>query len=335
MENWISLRESDRKDIFEQTVAKLGIPSFAVEKDWWVTHVLQTLFETSFSGHLLFKGGTSLSKGWDLIDRFSEDIDLALDRARVDKNFQNVGSRSQVARLRRRALELLRDEFVPEMAGLMTDHFSWADAEIMMQEPPSPDTDPVIFEISFRSLTDPQPYLKPHVVIEISARSLMEPFEQRTIRSLVGEAYPEHPFGDKGFDIPIALPKRTFLEKAFLLHEEFQKPTERQNMHRLTRHFYDLEKLMDTVHGDGALTDGELYKAIVDHRSLFNPISGITYETHRPVSISFLPPDPQFEAIRADYSAMCENMIHGVVLSFERLMERMTELTERFRRIPE
>ncbi len=266
MENWISLSASDRKNIFEQTAAKFGIPSFAVEKDWWVTHVLRALFDTSFSGHLLFKGGTSLSKGWNLIERFSEDIDLALDRTHVGENFQNVENRTQVGRLRRKALELMRDQFLSEMAGLITSRFCWADAEITMQEQPSSDADPVIFEVSFRSLTDPQPYLKSHVVIEVSARSLMEPFEPRTMRSLVGNTYPDVPFADKGFEIPIALPKRTFLEKAFLLHEEFQKPSARQNMHRLTRHFYDLERLMDTVHGTEATADSELYRSIVEHR---------------------------------------------------------------------
>ena len=87
------------------------------------------------------------------------------------------------------------------------------------------------------------------------------------------------------------MPQRTFLEKIFLLHEEFSQDTVKIRIDRLSRHLYDLEKLMDTEHGKNAINDTELYNGIVAHREKFNPLRGLDYSNHIPSKIKIIPPD--------------------------------------------
>lgn len=187
--------------------------------------------------------------------------------------------------------------------------------------------------MNYKSLTDDSPYLKPRVLIEVGARSLMEPTVKREIQSMLGLHFSDKDFADKPISIPTVLPKRTFLEKAFLLHEEFQKPIEQIRVERLSRHLYDLDKLMDTQHGEDGLKDTELYKTVVAHRKKFNLIRGIDYANHQPDKIDFVPPKDIIKKWEADYIAMQESIIYGESKSFEELIASMEKLKERFRKI--
>lgn len=121
-------------------------------------------------------------------------------------------------------------------------------------------------------------------------------------------------------------PKRTFLEKAFLLHEEFCKPKSEIRVDRMSRHLYDLEKLAETKIAEDALADKELYRSIVNHRRKFIGLRGLDYNTLSPHSISFIPPKDVLAGWRDDYEKMQSSMIYGKSLPFEKLMERITEL---------
>lgn len=107
---------------------------------------------------------------------------------------------------------------------------------------------------------------------------------------MVGEHYPDQSFADKPITVATVNPERTFLEKVILLHEEFQKPPAKIRTDELSRHLYDLEKLMDTPYFQIAITDAVLYQGIVNHRSTRTPIRGIDYANHTPTKISFIPP---------------------------------------------
>lgn len=117
-------------------------------------------------------------------------------------------------------------------------------------------SDPHSIELLYESVLEGDSnYLPKRVLIEIGARALTEPAEMRAITSMVDEVFPERPFNIPSFEVNVVLPTRTFLEKVFLLHEEFRKPIERIRHKRLTRHLYDLEKLMDHKHGILAVDD--------------------------------------------------------------------------------
>jgi hypothetical protein len=170
-------------------------------------------------------------------------------------------------------------------------------------------------------------------LIEIGARSLIEPSENVRLRSILAENYPDADFADAYFDVPTVIPQRTFLEKAFLLHEEFQKSAEKIRVDRMSRHIYDLEKMMDTQFAIDAMSNTDLYQAIVEHRRTLTAMKEVDYSTHTPERISFIPPDSIIDSWRKDYETMRGNMIYGKSLPFNKLIERIKELNERFRKM--
>src|SRR5690606_6843892 len=120
-------------------------------------------------------------------------------------------------------------------------------------------------------------------------------------------------FADKVVKIPTVLPQRTFLEKLFLLHEEFQKPKEKGSMrsNRMTRHLYDISKMMDTEFGESAINDKELYNTIVEHRQVYARISWIDYSKHATETLNFIPPEKVLAEWEDDYKSMKESMFYG------------------------
>jgi predicted nucleotidyltransferase component of viral defense system len=327
MKNFLELPEQRRKDIFNQVSTLSGLPAYAVEKDWWVTLVLKAIFALPISEHIVFKGGTSLSKGWNLIERFSEDIDLAIDPKYF--GFEGDLSKQQVHKLREKSCAFIQSDFLTALDNKLKEIGITGYSLVSPENPPS-DTDPLVLELHYESVIENSSYIPTRVLIEIGARSLMEPSEKRPIQSLVSENIKGQPYSDAPVLLPVVLPKRTFLEKAFLLHEEFQKPTEKIRSERLSRHLYDLEKLMDTQHGKDALADKELYQHIIKHRQIFNKVSAIDYANHSHDKINFIPPTEIQADWEKDYKSMQENMIYGESLAFNKLLERLKVLKERF-----
>lgn len=333
MKNWKDLTLAEQRTILTNTAEENGLVENAVEKDWWVSMVLKALFQSSCAEALVFKGGTSLSKGWGLIERFSEDIDLAIDRSFF--GFNGELSKLQRTKLRKASLKYIREELAVELDGLLQE-MGIHDYAIILPDSKESDTDPENIYVSYTTIIEGVDenltgYIPYQVKVEISCRSLREPYEERMLRSLIAEKYKEEEFSEEPFAVNTVSPTRTFLEKAFLLHEEFQKSVVRSL--RMSRHLYDLEKLMDTSFGIKALEDTELYTTIVKHRFAFTKLSGVDYKLHHPSTINFLPPESVIEDWKKDYEEMQENFIYGESLSFEKLIERIAELVERFRKI--
>jgi len=328
IQEWLKLTDQTRRNIFEETAAAIGLPAAAVEKDWWVVRTLQLVFDTSIAQHTVFKGGTSLSKAWGLIDRFSEDIDLALDRRFLGiEKPDNEMNGSQVSKLRKLSAKFIAEKYFPEL----TEKFNATGLKVNIKlgEVKTDDQDPLIIEIYFPTLTDRIPYLEPRVLIEVGSRSLIEPFDERSFNSFVGEKYQGREFVDGNIIIPSVNPQRTFLEKVFLLHEEFQLPTDKIRVARKSRHLYDLEKLMDTDFAHEALKNKDLYNVIVEHRRKLTPLRGINYANHTPDKINPVPPAAIIGAWEVDYKLMQQNMLFNPSLSFETLIARINILKER------
>ena len=154
--------------------------------------------------------------------------------------------------------------------------------------------DPTVILLHYPSIIeDTITYIPPRVKIEISCLSMDEPTEERQIRSLIGETFEEEDI-DANCKIRTVVPTRTFLEKIFLLAEEFQKDKPRSV--RMSRHLYDLEKLMDTEYGREALADRTLYDAIVEHRRAYYALKYVNYDLHAPASINFMIPEQAIES---------------------------------------
>jgi len=301
MSKWTKIPEIERIDRLNKIAITTGLPGEATEKDWWVTMTLRALFSCKCAGHIVFKGGTSLSKAWNLIERFSEDIDIAIDRDFF--GFDGELKRKQINNLRRASCSYIKDKLKDELNNKLQE-VGINDYSLYIEETQDSTKDPQIIEIHYHSLFASGSYISDKVLIEIGARSLMEPSEDVMLRSIIADNYPETDFADAYFPVPTVIPQRTFLEKAFLLHEEFQKSEENIRVERMSRHLYDLERLMDTDFAQKALEDIPLYQSIVEHRSKLTAISGVDYATHSPDRINFVPPASVMDKWRNDYSSM-------------------------------
>lgn len=326
LNEWFKLSKDTQTNVFNETARKLGLPAYAVEKDWWVVQTLRLVFSLPSASHMVFKGGTSLSKGWKVIERFSEDIDIALDRGFL--GFDGELGKKKISRLRRASYDFISEE----LSSQLQDAFKstgFKDVRIRVEKVEHIDQDPLIIEIYYPKLTELDTYLKPGVLLEVGCRSLREPFTNKPISSYIGEHFPDKDFADKSIHIPVVNAERTLLEKIFLLHEEHQRPTAKRRVDRLSRHLYDIYKLSQTPHCDAALKDPDLYRTIVDHRSRYTKLSGIDYSRHAPKHIHFVPPIDVQPQWKKDYGNMRESMIHTDSPAFGELISILRELQKK------
>ena len=335
MENyWIKNSVSERRLMVERAAeAHTGMEQLAVEKDWWVMACLKALFRCGCRDSLLFKGGTSLSKGFGVIERFSEDIDLAISHAffGIEKT-----SKNQKEKLRKMARAYVHDTLSKELdeqlkamgvEGYRIENVTHVEGKDGVLVPIDSDKDPTVILVHYPSILDGEiSYIPSRVKIEISCLSMDVPTEDRAIRSMIEETFSGEDNGTTGV-FRTVVPTRTFLEKIFLLAEEFQKVKPRHV--RMSRHLYDLERLMDTDYGREALADKKLYEAIVEHRRTYYALKYVDYDKHARGVISFVPPEDVREDWRRDYADMQQFFIYGESLGFDELISRIEELQKR------
>lgn len=323
MNRFYNIPQEAKKRIFAETGRKINLPAFAVEKDWWVVQTLAILFELEIGKHLVFKGGTSLSKGWGIIERFSEDIDLAVDRTFF--GFEGVLGKNQRDKLRKAANTYITEILFHDLKSKFASK-GLLEVNISLDDITSSDQDPVIINVYYPNVIPSPEYLQPRVQIEIGCRSLFEPFEDRSIISFIDEIYNSAEFSQEAVLIPTVLPERTFLEKMFLLHEEYQRPKEKSRVKRLSRHLYDIYRISKTEYSQKGLGDKELYEIIVKHRNSFTRLGGVNYNSHNPQTINFIPPAESLAEWEKDYNTMQEQMIYGESPNFEDLIKSLEEL---------
>ncbi len=317
MSKWFDVSDRDKQVAYKQVAQKVNLPDYAVEKDWWVVQTLAILFETEVGSHMVFKGGTSLSKAWGLIARFSEDIDLAVDRNFY--GFEGDLGKKQRTNLRKTANTYITESLYAELGSRFKS--KGLDVKLGMEEITTSDQDPIIIYVNYPNVIDSPGYLKPRIQIELGCRSLIEPFTVRKISSMLDENYPEAPFAEPPIDVPTVDPERTLLEKIFLLHEEFQRSDEKIRVDRMSRHLYDIYKLAASPFGEKALINRELYTEIVFHRHLFTKLGGVDYKLHNPRTVNPIPSDLLLDLWKSDYLTMQEQMIYANSPGFEEMIE--------------
>ncbi|MGM0498572.1 MAG: nucleotidyl transferase AbiEii/AbiGii toxin family protein, partial [Bacteroidota bacterium] len=201
------------------------------------------------------------------------------------------------------------------------------DVEVLKVEEGDPDQDPVQIAVYYPQVTEESAYIEPNVKLEIGSRSMRDPFTSRKFSSFVGEAFPGRDFADDNISVPCVNPERTFLEKIFLLHEEFQRPQEKIRVNRLSRHLYDIQKIAQTHFAGKALEDKALYRAIVAHRKKFSRLGSVDYEKHFPPFLNPLPPEKLLEDWEKDYNKMQSEMIYETDgLPFPELIQELRSL---------
>lgn len=330
---FIDIPEDRQRQAINTVALKTGLPPSSIEKDWWVTQVLKALHTLTYAGHIAFKGGTSLSKCWNLIDRFSEDIDIALSREFL--GFEGELSKTQISdKLRRAACTFVREKMQYDVKeallalGIRKDAFS---VDVVIT--PITTTDPEVITVTYRSLYDISPYIKNTVKIEISGRSMLEPMEKKSINATIDDHFPNAPFAEDAFEVNAVIPERTFLEKVFLLHEEFHKDVVR--VERMSRHIYDLAMMIDSERqiADRAIHDEELYRAVLEHRRKFIGLKGFNYDELYTDTLCIVPNENIAKLWKEDYKFMCEHMIYGPTPSFEELVEKLSILNDQIKQL--
>ena len=328
----INLNDASRLTSINEASRISGISAKAIEKDWWVTLSLKLLFNSPYARHFAFKGGTSLSKGWQLIDRFSEDIDISLSSEAVNIEYAERPSKTFVEQLRRAGcfftsnelMEALKAEFrnsqVPEILYSI-------EAESVRSD--MPDTDPQTLYVNFISLFDPKPYLPDRVKIEFSVRSLKEPSIKRGMRSLMVTHFPNENYIEENCEILTIQPQRTLIEKMLLLHEEYNRD-ERGKMRtdRMSRHYYDLFQLGRQDFSSATLKDNDFIEEIIEHRKYYSRLKRFDYSTLKRGSIRIIPSDDVLKALEQDYEIMRAEMIYGHPPTFEEIIQSMKNLQD-------
>lgn len=321
--NFYNINKADKEDIFNAIATENGMTPFAVEKDWWVSRTLEIIFQMEIAKHLVFKGGTSLSKAWKLINRFSEDIDLAIDRSFF--GFTGDLGKNQRDKLRKTAGDYVDTVFYPNLMEAFKE-MGFVNVNIVLEEGNERDRDRKI-NLYYPNVIPATGYLEPKVQLEIVCRSLREPFTVQTFGSLVDEFYAGKDFAEALFEVPTVNPERTFLEKLFLLHEEFNRPSEKMRVDRLSRHLYDIYHLTKAGIAEKAISDKELYETIVAHRYKFSRVGEVDYNLHNPKTVNPIPIAEKINDWKSDYAKMKEDMIYEENKpSFDDLIKNLNEL---------
>ncbi|MDN5940856.1 MAG: nucleotidyl transferase AbiEii/AbiGii toxin family protein [Nitrospira sp.] len=319
----------DRADLFQQAAAQLrpARSPVIIEKDFWVCWTLRRIFDIMrFQPQLIFKGGTSLSKAYQLIERFSEDVDLSLSRRDLgfadDRDPEKAGISKKESIRRLDALvaacqDAIRDKLLPELRKDF-DRVIGTSGWNLALDPADPQT--VIFTYPSSGLSGGSAsYIRPAIRLEMGARSDDWPAEQRVVRPYAAEALPEVFGVAVSCSVNTMEAVRTFWEKATLLHAEYHRPAEKVSIERVSRHFYDLYRLSQHEIGRQALTRLELLDRVVTHKRLFFAAAWASYETARPGTFHLVPREDRLPALRRDYAEM-RAMIFGEYPSWEEVL---------------
>ena len=330
----VDLDTKKQKEIINSVSQKTGLSPVSIEKDWWVVQLLRALFSLPYSNHMSFKGGTSLSKCWHLIERFSEDVDIAIDQEFL--GFEGRLSKTQISdKLRRASCSFVRERLQfdlqkqMEEMGINEDKFS-----VTVDITSVTTTDPEVINVGYKSVFDQSDYIPNAVKIEVSGRSMSEPVMPCKVRSIIDESFPDAVFAEQPVEVRAVAAERTFLEKLFLLHEELAKPSEQIRVSRMSRHMYDLSRLCDSGIADKALADEDLYRRVIEHRRKYIGLKGFDYNELYPSTLRIVPQGSIGELWREDYKAMREQMIYGDAPNYEELIGFLSDLNNRVSKLP-
>jgi hypothetical protein len=337
MNAFLVLPPEQRRLAFQQVDDAVGLQAFSVEKDFWVCWTLREMFTLPGIGeHLTFKGGTSLSKAWKLIERFSEDIDLVVDKEVLGYGGDAAPDKAPSRKQRKIRLDGLMDACRQWVQGTLQPALAMRIAETLGSGAGTLEVDPdmadgqcLLFHYPSVFAPDAAGYVPPRVKIELGARSDDWPNEAKTIMPYVLEQFPAFD-PDAAFQARVLAVERTFWEKACLLHEETFRPTGKPRQLRMARHYYDLWCLLRGGVGDRALAATALFARVVEHREAFFRHTWVDYSTHRPGTFRLLPPEEQIPRWKADYDAMRGPMFFGEAPEFDDILRVVGEFERRF-----
>lgn len=330
MKKFINASLEEQALVFQNVSDKRKINTAIVEKDFWVTFILDYLFnEFKFKNSLCFKGGTSLSKVYNYIERFSEDIDIALDWGVLGfAENEPYEARSKTAQNRfnevmnLETIKFIKEKWLPmmhqDLQKMINYNFSLEIDQVDNQT------------INFRY---PQQFEDNSILqvirIEIGALAERIPEESNAINSFIGETYPKL-FEKNDVSIKSLSPIRTLYEKLLILHREANRRTNETPI-RYARHYYDVYQIIRKGNIEQIFNNIEILYKVIEFNKKFYPYNWANYDEIYKGSLNLIPSNETLKILKKDYESMKE-MIFGNIPEFDDILKELEIFEETLNR---
>jgi len=336
MDNFLLLKDSDKQVYFEVVAHELNVMPQLIEKDFWVCWMLKTLFSLPTVGsHLTFKGGTSLSKCYNVIKRFSEDVDISIERSFLTSRESIEPEKQQSGKENQRRLDCLRQScqekisnvIIPELKEKIDSTISVLEKWEIKIDPHDKDKQTILFTYPNTIENSMDHYVQPVVKIELGARSDHWPVETMPVEPYITNA------SDKlvieGTSVRVLGVERTFWEKATILHAISNSSKLRT---RISRHYYDVFEMVDSPIFNKAIRNIDLLLKVAEHKVLFFRNSKARYDLAKPGSLRLMPQNEHTIQLNKDYQQMQE-MFFEDPPSFDSILKKLKTAEDKINRI--
>ena len=339
MNRFLLLTPKDKFAHFKITAANLNISPELVEKDFWVCWILNILFSLPGIGsHLTFKGGTSLSKCYDVIKRFSEDVDISIERRFLldsksiepDTGQSNTENQKRLNQLQELCKQKVDEDILPGLRQAIISALPVAEKWDLKLDSKDPDGQTILFVYPQVIENNAESYVKSFVRLEFGARSDHWPVETLPIVPYI--SYFSKDLAIKEVLLRVLAAERTFWEKATILHMIYHYPSGKNMSLRMSRHYYDICAMADSPIYQRALNSILLLKHVADHKALFFKASWAHYEEATPSHLRIVPRKDQINDLANDYRQM-RPMFFEEPPTFKQIIERLHGLEKEINRI--
>jgi hypothetical protein len=332
MDDFAKGKPTERQPYFEETAARRSSTTTAIEKDFWICWTLKHLFAVADIPELRFKGGTSLSKVFGLIDRLSEDIDISIDRAALGFSGERDLANPALSVTKRKALDeelraAITNEVNSRILPKLHNRFKTilgADGWTLVASDQENEEMTLLFH--YPNAFEYSKYLQPQIKIEFG-RGDQQPSERLPVTPIVAKTFPEN-FREKSAEIPVLDCQRTFWEKVTLLHAENHRPDPNKLKPRMARHWSDVAVMSTAERFKDDKLSVDLLDQVIRFKKIYFAANWAQYDTAVPGSLRIVPHEPLQAILRKDYQEMQE-MFPTKPLSFEEIRERLGALEER------
>jgi hypothetical protein len=334
---FLQLTPAERKLYIEEAAARRGLSPVILEKDFWVCWLLGIVFESSFREAIVFKGGTSLSKVFGVINRFSEDIDLSLapafvglDEPQADAGLSRGQASKWMARAEAACTTVVRDRLAPEIAAAIEANLgktagSWLTFEV------DPSSHSPILLFHYPTTQPPAlEYLRRSVKLEFGSLTDQRPTDSHSVRPWIVGVLPDA-FADWRCDVVALDLHRAFWEKATILHVEHHRPADKPTPDRFARHYADTAALALHADASGAIMRSELRERVVHWKSRFFGSAWARYDLALPPTFKLVPPPDRAAALRRDYELM-HDMYLSEPVPFEQIVSTLDDVERQVNR---
>lgn len=325
MKTFAKQSNRDLSDVFNETALIMHLQPNVIEKDFWVCFLIDHIFnDCKYKDAFVFKGGTSLSKVYHVIERFSEDVDLILDWRKIiddEINPWQERSRSKQDKFNKQinaeAAKFYKDILVPQLNFELQQ-------KLNIKNCCSLDTDdPMVINFCYPQIFK-SAYLRSSVRLEIGPLAEWLPSHKGKIIPFVAEKFPTLFEQKETFALTIDV-ERTFWEKLTILHKISNFPKDKTLPSRYARHLYDVFNMGNSWVKEKAFIKKELLERDIAFKQKFYYAKGAHYETATLKSISLLPKIDFYDSLEDDYRAM-SNMIYGKKPSFKEMVDYLNIL---------